>query len=315
MIISVSRRTDIPAFYMPWLINRIKAGFVLVPNPYNRKRLSRVLLSPDIVECLVFWSKNPAPLLEAQRFLVSGANVSDKNALDWLDDHGYRYYFQLTLTPYDRSVEKNLPAKAEILKTIARLSNRVGPSRVIWRYDPIILDAEFSPDFHKKAFADLCSKLTALVRHCVISFADSYPRLERKIEKPEQSALEKTVQALSEIAASHQLKLFACAEEADYADFGIQRSACVDGGINAELNAKTGSLLKLTGGKDRNQRKECSCVSSVDIGMYGSCLHGCTYCYAGQSRRYGPRGLNAHDPESPMLCGWPRGDEIIMDRV
>jgi DNA repair photolyase len=323
MIISVSRRTDIPAFYAPWLINRIKAGFALVPSPYNRKRLSRVTLTPDMVECLVFWSKNPAPLLDVQvshipGTRVSGKNTLGKNMLDWLDELGYRYYFQLTLTSYDRSVEKNLPDKAEILNTITRLSDRVGHSRVIWRYDPIILDDDFSPDFHKKAFAGLCAKLAVLVRHCVLSFADSYPHLERKIEKPEQSALDETAQALAEIAANHKLKLYACAEEADYADFGIQRSACVDGRVNAELNATTdsGFLLKLTDRKDRNQRKECGCVSSVDIGMYGSCLHGCTYCYAGQGRRHGsPQGLNAHDPESPMLCGWPRGDETVIDRV
>jgi hypothetical protein len=310
MIVSVSRRTDIPAFYIPWLFNRLKAGFALTPNPYNAKRLSRVPLAPEIAECLVFWSKNPAPMLEAG---VACPDMPEGDLLSWLDARGYRYYFQFTLTPYGRDLERNLPPKTEIVRTVKRLSARIGSSGVVWRYDPVILDEDFSLDYHKKAFAGLCSEIGREVRSCVFSFADSYPRLLRKIQKPAREILGAAASEFAEIAARHDLRLFACAEEGDYSAFGIERSSCIDGRIAVELNAGTGSSLlpRPAEGKDRGQRKKCGCVKSVDIGMYGACAHGCTYCYACQG---GGRRNRAHDPESPMLFGRPKGDEIVTER-
>jgi hypothetical protein len=212
-------------------------------------------------------------------------------------------------------VEKNLPPKTELLETFRRLSGRIGPSRVVWRYDPVILDADFPLDYHKKAFADFCAVLAPLARHCVFSFADSYPRLERKIRQPPRAELEEAAREFAAIAARHGLQLYACAEEGDYAAFGVQRSACIDARIVAELNAGTRSriLPRLNAGKDKNQRKECGCVSSVDIGTYGTCRHGCVYCYA--CRRGGRRNPDGsgHDPASPMLFGRPGGDEIIVE--
>jgi len=159
MIISVSRRTDIPAFYSDWFFKRLEEGFVLVRNPMNPQQVSKVSLSKAVVDCFVFWTKNPKSMLEKLPLLA-----------------GYDYYFQFTLNPYDQEIEVNLPKKAEIIKTFIELSNLIGKDRVIWRYDPILLTDKITIGDHLEYFNILAGQLGDYTRKCVISFLDQYQK-------------------------------------------------------------------------------------------------------------------------------------------
>ena len=155
MIISASRRTDIPAFYSEWLLNRLKEGYALVANPRNALRFSRVSLNPQTVDCLVFWTKNPAPMLPK---------------LDEITAMGYPFYFQFTLTPYGQDIEQNLPDKKTLLQTFQALSRLLGAKRVIWRYDPVILTAQMNIEYHLQCFETFASALEGYTHRCIFSF-------------------------------------------------------------------------------------------------------------------------------------------------
>ena len=159
MIISASRRTDIPALYPEWFVNRLKAGEVLVPNPYNRKKVKRIFLSPETVDCIVFWTKNPEPMLPY---------------LKEIREMGYEYYFQMTITDYDEDMELNLPGTAESMATFLLMSERIGKERMDWRFDPIILTEKYSISYHLERFEMMCNWLHDATTRCIISFVDAY---------------------------------------------------------------------------------------------------------------------------------------------
>jgi hypothetical protein len=264
VIISASRRSDIPAFHGEWFMECLRAGEALVKNPVN-SRLSRIDLSPGAVDCFVFWTKNPAPFLPF---------------LDELDNRGYPYYFQFTLTPYGRDLEPNLPEKEALLDTFCRLSDRLGRGRVIWRYDPIVLNPRYDVSFHAGQFERFCRVLGGKTEKCVISFVDRYGFLKKNFEElglreltaPEMAGIAGT---LAPLAERRGLALASCCEEADLGPWGIGRNKCVDEEL---INRLFG--LNLAYKKDPGQREHCRCCASRDIGSYHSCLHGCRYCYA-----------------------------------
>ncbi len=294
MILSASRRTDIPSFYGEWFVNRLRDGYVLIPNPYNPRRLSRLRLSPETVDLIVFWSKNPAPMLPW---------------LDAVSDLGYPFYFQYTLTPYGRDWEPGLPEVAQRLDTLLTLSRRLGQKRVVWRYDPIIIEERFSPAYHAEQFRRLCRRLEGAVDTCVISFADRYAHNRAVVPAMSVDNMRTTVRAFSETAAQRHIRLTACCEEDWLADCGAEKSACID---PRRVEAILG--CPVSGKKDSGQRPGCGCMESVDIGMYGTCLNGCRYCYATKSPAAARRNRERHDPASPLLAGWPQGDETVTER-
>jgi hypothetical protein len=265
MIISASRRSDIPAFHGEWFMDCLRAGEVFVKNPVNKTQVSRVDLSPGAVDCFVFWTKNPAPFL---RFL------------DELDDRGYPYYVQFTLTPYGRDLEPNLPEKQALLDTFCRLSERLGRERVLWRYDPVILSPRYDCSFHARQFEEFCRVLEGKTEKCVISFVDSYGFLKKDFEElgiRELTAAEITgiAGALGPAAEKYGLALASCCEKADLGGCNIARNRCIDAEL---INRVFG--LRLLYKKDPGQRRHCLCSASRDIGAYHSCLYGCRYCYA-----------------------------------
>ena len=178
MILSVSRRTDIPCRHSEWFMNRIRAGYAVVRNPMNPGQLGRIALTPDVVDCIVFWSKDPAPLMPY---------------LKELDAMGYRYYFQFTLTPYGKNLEPGLRDKKEIEDCFRELARRVGSERIIWRYDPVVVNEVLDLNYHKKEFERLCRELQGCMRIITISFVDMYTKLGRgktpAYEKEEEEAL------------------------------------------------------------------------------------------------------------------------------
>lgn len=295
MILSASRRTDIPAFYTEWFMKRLQAKFVLVRNPMNFHQVSRVPLSPDDIECVVFWTKNPTPLL---------------GRLAELDDRGFRYVFLFTLTPYDRRIEKNVPAVKNRLHAFQTLAQRIGCDRVFWRYDPILFTDHYTPAFHLAAFADLARMLAGQTKVCIISFVEMYRKCIRNMRDlllAEPSLAERIamVRTMQEIAAAHSIELQTCSA-GDLEASGVKPGACIDGGRIAGLIG-----CEIHGKKDKNQRQRCACIESIDIGTYNSCPHSCLYCYANSDKNSAAISFASHNPDSPMLCSTlQEGDKI-----
>ena len=297
MILSVSRRTDIPSYYSEWFYRRLKEGFVWVRNPMNPKQISEISLSPEVVDGIVFWTKNPAPMLERLEELSP-----------------YSYYFQFTLTPYDRDVECNLPPKEELIATFQRLSAAAGRERVVWRYDPILLNEKYTIAYHVQQFEYFCDQLAACTEKCTISFLDLYQNMKRRIAPlhitaPTPAQQEELAQAFGEIATAHGLGIDTCAETADFARFGIGHAACID---RERLERIAGCSLHLE--RDRNQRAACGCAASIDIGAYHTCRNGCIYCYANHDQRLVNESGSRLDLTSPLLCSQRRPEDQVKIR-
>lgn len=299
MIISASRRTDIPSYYSDWFYNRIKDGYVMVRNPMNIHQVSKITLSPDVVDCIVFWTKNPAPMLDR---------------LDELKD--YNYYFQFTLNAYGKDVEQNVPSKGtEVMETFKRLSDKIGPERVVWRYDPILLNGNYTIDYHTTYFEKLASKLSGYTEKCTISFIDFYKNITSNVKSLEILSMsiedKRTLaKALSEIAFSYNLKMDTCAEDIELNDLKITHARCIDDRLIEKI---IGCKINTT--KDPNQRLECGCVASIDIGLYNTCLNGCKYCYANHSQTTVQKNFLLYNTESPMLCSELAIDDKVNERV
>lgn len=298
MILSVSRRTDIPAWYSEWFFRRLKEGFVLVRQPMNPHQVSRIPLNPEVIDGIVFWTKNPTPMLDRLGELEP-----------------YPYYFQFTLNAYGRDVEPAVPSKSEVLiPAFQQLSRQIGRERVLWRYDPILLSAQYTVDYHCRYFERLVQRLHPYTELCTISFIDYYRGTRKRLEPlgereiPRGAVLE-LAGRMAEITARYGLRLCTCAEETDLERFGIGHGCCIDG---QRMERISGEHLSI--GRAVNQRPACGCVEAVDIGMYNTCRGGCLYCYANHNpERIGQR-FEAHRPDSPLLGGPLTPEDRIVDR-
>ena len=300
MIISASRRTDIPAFYGDWFLNRIREEFVLVRNPFNSQQVSRVSLSPDNVDCIVFWTKDPAGFL---------------GRLEELDRRGFHYYFLFTLTPYGKDIETDLPDKDELVSTFIKLSGMIGKEKVIWRYDPVVITDRLDRAYHEQEFRSLAQKLAPYTNRCVISFLDFYAKTKRNMK--DVNAIESDEASMRGLAANfagtcreNGLQLQTCAENIDMTDIGVPPGKCIDDERIAAILGRNISIPRAPG-----QRTTCKCASSVDIGAYNSCPHHCLYCYANYSVEQVRSNTALHDPNSPFLIGREcNGDRISEKR-
>ncbi len=282
-IISASRRTDIPAFYSPWFINRVRAGFCVYPNPLYPSKRYRVSLRPEDVLGIVFWTRHPAPLMPY---------------LEELDRQGFTYYFQYTVTGYPRSVEFRSPALGTALKTFVELSRRIGPERVIWRYDPIILNPKLTLPWHGDNFKRIADTLAAYTGTVVVSVVDPYARTQRRLGSADNGvsydpgAYAEVLAMVVAEAQERHLLVQSCAE-GDLPMAGISQGSCVD----ATRLLRLGGPPPLTKAKPHKQRKECHCHESVDIGINDSCGFGCLYCYATVSHEKALSTVRSHRPE------------------
>ncbi len=295
MILSASRRTDLPALYGPWLLGRLEAGEVLIPQPYRARHAARLLFSPQTVDAIVFWTKNPIPFLPL---------LGEVEALGYRD-----FLFQYTITALDTHWEPGLPPLEERLTAFEKLAHRLGPARVDWRFDPILLDSERTPAWYARRFEGLCRRLAPCTTRCVLSFADHYAHNGSLFQEAPPAQMEEAAARLGEAAAKYSLPLYTCAEAGDYAAYGIQHGACIDG---QRLGRLVGCPLQAK--KDSGQRPACGCMESVDIGAYNTCVNGCRYCYATRSPATAARQYAAHHPQSPMLTGWPEKDWAITEK-
>lgn len=298
MILSVSRRTDIPNYYSEWFINRIKEGFLYVRNPMNAHQISKINLSPDVVDCIVFWTKNPTKMI---------------NQLDYLKE--YVYYFQFTLTGYGKDIEPNIPNKRkELIKVFKELSQKIGKEKVIWRYDPILVNKKYTVEYHLRAFEEIANSLSDYTEKVVISFVDLYAKTQRntmglEIEKLMHDDMFSLVKRMVEIASKNKLIVETCAEEINFEDIGISHGSCIDKKLIERLLG-----CKIIGEKDKNQRGECRCLESVEVGTYNTCLNGCRYCYANFSDEKVKENAKIYDANSPLLCGNLGPNDKITDR-
>ncbi len=300
MIISASRRTDIPAYYSEWFYNRIKKGFVLVRNPMNFHQVSKISLAPDVVDAIVFWTKNPLPMLDR---------------LSELRD--YMCYFQFTVTPYGQDVETNLPLKNDsIAAAFKRLSDTIGEERVIWRYDPILINEKYTMEHHIHAFGEIAEALRGRTRRVTISFIDvDYRGVKSNIKElalsdfPPEARMELSAQ-LARIAHGCGLAIDACAEQIEMGQYGIEQARCIDDRLLAEL---LGCGLNID--KDKNQRLGCGCATSIDIGMYNTCLNGCRYCYANYSPKSVAGNFARHNKLSSLISGEVGDGDKISERA
>lgn len=297
MIVSAIRRTDIPAFFMPWLVNRLREGYVLVRNPFSPRRVSRIPLTPDVLDAMVLWSKNPLPMLPH---------------LDALRD--VPYYVQFTLTPYGRDIEPNLPEKSILLDCFRELSRRIGPERLVWRYDPILINAKWTPDVHLMAFERMAGRLTGCTDTCTVSFLDHYRCMEKacaplELYTPMPEVLTELLAKMAEIASQSGMQLTACAEKPALLPPGVSSARCID---PARLEKLLGCPLRLP--RDVNQRADCGCARSVDIGCYNTCGNGCLYCYANWSDASIQRQSAHYEPASPLLCGRLTDEDVVIEK-
>lgn len=298
MIISASRRTDIPAFYSEWLINRLREGWCQVPNPLNYHQLSYVSLKPEDVTVLVFWSKNPMPLLKY---------------LGEIDNKRFRYYFQFTLNDYPASLEPGVPPVQERQDTFKRLCERLDELRVVWRYDPIIISSETPLDFHIEKFSKIAETLKGYTQRVMVSFVDYYRKTDLRLDELQangcefQKDFERTPEApilmkqLGEIARQNSMTIFTCAEKIDFSRVGVSPGCCIDPVLINKIWS-----IKVDTKKDPTQRTACLCAVSKDIGINDTCLHGCTYCYATRKIETAEKRRCQHDPSSPAMWGETR---------
>lgn len=298
MIISASRRTDIPSFYSEWFFNRLREGYVYARNPMNPRQVSQIDLSPEVVDGIVFWTKNPIPMLDRLGELRE-----------------YMYYFQFTLTGYGADVERGLPSKSGVLiPAFQRLSDAIGPDRVIWRYDPIFLNDTYTMDYHIRAFETMAERLAPYTRKCTISFLDYYDKTRRNVAPlaphpfpaEQQNRLAETI---ADMAHSHGLRVDTCAEAVDLERCGIEHARCIDARLFERL-----LHCPLEFRKDKKQRSECGCMEALDVGAYNTCRNGCRYCYANFSESMAAAQSRRHNPRSPLLVGEIGPEDRIIPR-
>lgn len=293
MILFASGRTDIPAFYSNWFINRVEAGFVDVRNPFNQKLVSRIYFSD--VDLIMFCSKNPLPMI---------------NKLDILK---VPVLFHVTITPYSKDVEPNIPDKRLIIEGVKKLSLVLGIDNVVVRYDPIFLSDKYNVDYYIKAFDKLCKNLNGYVNKIIVSFMDEYKnvRSNKNILKYRAFTREdykKIGEAFSKSAMDNGMSVQTCFEDEDLTQYGFVKGECLSHELAYILTGKKF--------KSSNVRKEkkCECVQMVDIGDYNSCMHMCKYCYANYDEKVVSSNFERHDDNSSLLIGTIQSDDVIKVR-
>lgn len=293
MILNVSGRTDIVAFYTDWFIKRYNEGFVDVRNPFNPKLVSRIYF--DDVDLIMFCTKNPIPILDKLKYI-------DKPIL-----------FHVTLTPYKNDIEPNIPPKGIIIESIKKLSSIVGIDNLSVRYDPIFISDRYNIEYHIKSFDKLCSLLNGYVKKIIVSFVDDYKNVRKNknilnIKEFTEKDYELIGKNFSSIAHKNNMIVQTCFEDKNLVEYGFTKGECLSHEIAYKLTGKT--YKNWTARKE----KKCNCVKMVDIGVYNSCKHFCRYCYANYDEKQVKNNFNNHNPNSSLLIGESNNDDIIKIR-
>lgn len=292
MIISTGMRTDIPAFYSKWFINRIKEGYVYVRNPYYPKNVTKYDLNNDVVDCITFCTKNPIPI-------IPYLNEIDK----------FNQFWFVTITPYGKEIEPNVPNKSDVIESFKTLSKHVGKKAIIWRYDPIFYGLGYDLKRHILEFKNIASKLKGYTNSCVISFLDLYEKVKRNapgIYPPSLEEQKRLCAELLKIVKENDMLLKTCCENTQLKELGIDVSGCqtvelIENAIGLTLNPP----------KKKNARAICNCLLGNDIGEYNTCGHLCKYCYANMDKTVVLNNMKNHNPNSPFLIGELENDDKV----
>ena len=290
VIVSASRSTDIPAFYSDWFFHRLKVGYSAWTNPFNGVKS---YVSYQNTRFIVFWSKNPKPLLEH---------------LDELKERNIGCYIQFTLNDYVKEgLEKGVPALDERIDTFKRLVDKLGKGRVIWRFDPLILTDQIGLDDLLMKAENIGDQLLGYTEKLVFSYADIalYKKVKANLVKSQvcyqewtEPQMEEFAKRLSELNQKWHYQLATCGEKIDLALYGIQHNCCVDDDLMIRFSHHDKTLmdfLKKKGNRDKGQRQFCGCIVSKDIGEYNTCPHLCEYCYANASKEAAVRNWKQHE--------------------
>ncbi len=291
MIINSGSRTDIPAFFNRWFYNRIEEGFVYSRNPFNND-IYKYSLNPKIIDVLCFCTKNPKPMLKD---------------IDLLQD--YNQFWFVTITPYGKDIEVNVPSFKKVMKSFRQLADNLSPDQLAWRYDPIFIDEKHSIDFHIRHFDKMASDLSEYTSSCTISFVDLYRKVLRnfpnakEVTVPERLAIG---EEFSKIAKDYGLQMRTCVEGTILDKFGFDSSGCMTCEV---LEKAIGNNLKVPKGK--YHIRDCECLFGRDIGAYNTCLHGCRYCYANSNMKLVKKNQKLHNPYSPLLIGEVKEIDVV----
>ncbi len=294
MIINTGNRTDIPAFYSKWLLKRIKEGYVYVRNPFNMNQVTNYSLDPSVVDCLAFCTKNPHPILPY---------------LSELD--GFKQFWFVTITPYGKDIEPNVPDKKQVISDFIELSKHVGKNAIQVRYDPILINEKYNVQMHIRCFEKLMSQLKGYTEDCTISFLDLYEKVKRnapELKPPNESEQIELAKAFAKIGKENNITIHACCEKAFLKDYGLDITGCmsqeiVEKAIGNKLNAP----------KNGSKREGCNCLMGNDIGAYNTCMHLCRYCYANANQELVKENIKKHNPDSPFLIGDIEPDDKITE--
>lgn len=294
MVLNVSSRTDIIAFYSKWFLNRLKEGYFDIRNPFYPKKVSRIYLSN--VEGIVFTTKNPLPII------------------DKLDEIKIPFLFHITLTPYKKDIEPNVPPKGKIIDSIRILSKKIGKNKIWVRYDPIFINDYYTIDYHIKNFNRMCELLFGYVDKIIISFLDIYQNVRYNMSYLRVKTLtSKDYEIIgtnfSSIAKKYNMTIQTCCEKHNLKEYGFLVSDCITNKIAYELTGNN----KIKKGNVRNNK--CNCINTVDIGFYNTCNHMCKYCYANYDENKVKENILKHNPSSSLLIGELKEDDIILERV
>lgn len=292
MILNTGSRTDIPAYYSDWFYHRIKEGYILVRNPYYPLQITKYLLDPEVIDIIVFCTKNPFPMLD---------RISLLSAFD-------TFWF-VTITPYEKEIEPYVPPKEQVINSFQRLSGLVGKKRMSWRYDPIFITDKYSTDYHIEQFGYMAKELSGYTDQCVVSFIDLYEKTKRNfsgVRNVTDHEQEQLITAFSEIAKDNDLQIHLCCENKDLVRENVDADGCLSKNV---LEESLGCKLDVPNKK--MARSECSCLLGADIGAYNTCGHGCLYCYANYDRETVLRNMKMHNVASPLLIGEISENDVV----
>ena len=289
-IISASRRTDIPSFYSRWFIERLRAGYVLVRNPFNYSQIRKVSLLPQDVSAIVFWTRDATPLIPF---------------FDEIESKLIPFSFLWTITAYPKELEPNGVGLERGIETFIQVAERVGKNRMAVRYDPIIISKKFTPEWHFKVFSKIVRKLKNYTSRIIISILTPYPTVMSRLKRIDETIVTNPLDrddvrellvGMSKIAKQNDIPISACSMGGAMKEMGIEDAPCID-----PVWLSNGLGIKVKYKKDKGQRHNCLCTESIDIGSYDTCPRMCMYCYAFKSRRRVLRNFLKHDVSSDIL--------------
>lgn len=285
MIINTGSRTDTVQYYSDWLLKRFKEGFVYSRNPLFPNIVTRYELNPNILDCVVFCSKNYEPILDRL------TEITDK----------FNTYFHYTITAYGRDIEPNVPTIDESIETLIKLSKIVGKQRIAWRYDPILLTKKYTKQVHYNTFDYMSKRLSPHIDRCIFSFVDMYKKLETNM--PEIIILNNNdkieiAKNIGSIAKKHNMIIQTCATIEDFKQFRILQTGCMTSEILGNANNITFKKVRHSG-----NRQGCKCIENRNIGDYDTCPNGCKYCYANKNPQIAQENYKKHNPNDLMILG------------